>query len=82
MRNSNFTNRCRTRAKAIRQLAIVKDTRKPSVKSAIITTETYMKSVIVGSGGREHALAHVLGRDSDVTVTPSNRDSNSTTQSH
>ena len=29
-----------------------------------------MKSVVVGSGGREHALAHVLGRDSDVTVTP------------
>ena len=32
----------------------------------------YMKSVVVGSGGREHALAHVLGRDSDVTVTPGN----------
>ncbi|MEE2683228.1 MAG: phosphoribosylamine--glycine ligase [Actinomycetota bacterium] len=31
-----------------------------------------MKSVIVGSGGREHALAHVLQRDSDVTVTPGN----------
>ena len=31
-----------------------------------------MKSVVVGSGGREHALAHVLGRDSDVTVTPGN----------
>ena len=31
-----------------------------------------MKRVVVGSGGREHALAHVLGRDSDVTVTPGN----------
>ncbi|GIR36806.1 MAG: hypothetical protein CM15mP49_21910 [Actinomycetota bacterium] len=42
-----------------------------------------MKSVVVGSGGREHALAHVLGRDSDVTVTPGNPGiPNSTTQSH
>ena len=41
-----------------------------------------MKSVVVGSGGREHALAHVLGRDSDVTVTPGNPGiPNSTTQS-
>jgi len=31
-----------------------------------------MKSVVVGSGGREHALAHVLKRDSEVTVTPGN----------
>jgi phosphoribosylamine--glycine ligase len=31
-----------------------------------------MKSVVVGSGGREHALAHVLKRDSDVIVTPGN----------
>ena len=28
--------------------------------------------VIVGSGGREHALAHVLGRTADVLVTPGN----------
>ncbi len=28
--------------------------------------------VIVGSGGREHALAHVLGRTADVVVTPGN----------
>ncbi len=28
--------------------------------------------VIVGSGGREHALADVLGRDADVIVTPGN----------
>ena len=41
-----------------------------------------MKSVVVGSGGREHAIAHVLGRDSDVTVTPGNPGiPNSTTQS-
>jgi phosphoribosylamine---glycine ligase len=26
--------------------------------------------VVIGSGGREHALAHVLGRDADVVVTP------------
>ena len=31
-----------------------------------------MKSVVVGSGAREHALAHVLSRDSDVIVTPGN----------
>ena len=30
------------------------------------------KVVIVGSGGREHALAHVIGRDAEVTVTPGN----------
>ena len=41
-----------------------------------------MKSVVVGSGGREHALAHVLSRDSEVTVTPGNPGiPNSTTQS-
>lgn len=28
--------------------------------------------VVVGSGGREHALAHVLGRDAEVVVTPGN----------
>jgi phosphoribosylamine--glycine ligase len=27
---------------------------------------------VVGSGGREHALAHVLSRDADVVVTPGN----------
>jgi phosphoribosylamine--glycine ligase len=27
---------------------------------------------VVGSGGREHALAHVLGRDAEVVVTPGN----------
>jgi len=27
---------------------------------------------VVGSGGREHALAHVLGRTADVVVTPGN----------
>lgn len=31
-----------------------------------------MKVCIVGSGGREHALAHVLGRSSEVVVTPGN----------
>ena len=31
-----------------------------------------MKSVVIGSGGREHALAHVLSRDSQVLVTPGN----------
>lgn len=31
-----------------------------------------MKSVVVGSGAREHALAHVLSRDSEVIVTPGN----------
>ncbi len=31
-----------------------------------------MKVCVVGSGGREHALAHVLGRHHDVVVTPGN----------
>jgi phosphoribosylamine--glycine ligase len=31
-----------------------------------------VKVVVVGSGGREHALAHVLGRTADVVVTPGN----------
>lgn len=31
-----------------------------------------MRVCVVGSGGREHALAHVLGRDADVLVTPGN----------
>lgn len=31
-----------------------------------------MKVCVVGSGGREHALAQVLGRSSDVVVTPGN----------
>src|SRR5437879_12983813 len=31
-----------------------------------------MRVCIVGSGGREHALAHVLGRTADVVVTPGN----------
>ncbi len=31
-----------------------------------------MRVCVVGSGGREHALAHVLGRDADVVVTPGN----------
>ncbi len=31
-----------------------------------------MKVCVVGSGGREHALAAVLGRDAEVTVTPGN----------
>ena len=31
-----------------------------------------MKVVVVGSGGREHALADVLARDADVVVTPGN----------
>ncbi len=30
------------------------------------------KVVVVGSGGREHALAHVLGRSAEVVVTPGN----------
>ena len=30
------------------------------------------KVVVVGSGGREHALAHVISRDADVVVTPGN----------
>lgn len=31
-----------------------------------------MKVVVVGSGGREHALAEVLGRTAEVVVTPGN----------
>ena len=31
-----------------------------------------MRVCIVGSGGREHALAHVLARSADVVVTPGN----------
>jgi phosphoribosylamine---glycine ligase len=31
-----------------------------------------MRICVVGSGGREHALAHVLGRTADVVVTPGN----------
>ena len=31
-----------------------------------------MRVCVVGSGGREHALAHVLGRDAEVVVTPGN----------
>ncbi|MGE0877253.1 MAG: phosphoribosylamine--glycine ligase [Acidimicrobiia bacterium] len=31
-----------------------------------------MNVVVVGSGGREHALAHVLARTADVLVTPGN----------
>ena len=31
-----------------------------------------MKVCVVGSGGREHALAYVLGRSHDVVVTPGN----------
>jgi phosphoribosylamine--glycine ligase len=31
-----------------------------------------VKVAVVGSGGREHALAHVLGRTSEVVVTPGN----------
>jgi phosphoribosylamine--glycine ligase len=31
-----------------------------------------MRVVVVGSGGREHALATVLGRDAEVVVTPGN----------
>ncbi|HRW37235.1 MAG: phosphoribosylamine--glycine ligase [Acidimicrobiales bacterium] len=31
-----------------------------------------MKVVVVGSGGREHALAEVLGRHAEVVVTPGN----------
>lgn len=31
-----------------------------------------MRAVVVGSGGREHALAHVLSRTAEVVVTPGN----------
>ena len=31
-----------------------------------------MTKVVVGSGGREHALADVISRDADVVVTPGN----------
>ncbi|HSL56621.1 MAG TPA: phosphoribosylamine--glycine ligase, partial [Acidimicrobiales bacterium] len=31
-----------------------------------------MRVCVVGSGGREHALAHVLGRTAEVLVTPGN----------
>ncbi|MCB0994064.1 MAG: phosphoribosylamine--glycine ligase [Acidimicrobiales bacterium] len=31
-----------------------------------------MRVVVVGSGGREHALAHVLSRSAEVVVTPGN----------
>src|SRR5690606_3876326 len=31
-----------------------------------------MRVCVVGSGGREHALAHVLGRTAEVVVTPGN----------
>lgn len=31
-----------------------------------------MKVCVVGAGGREHALAHVLGRTAEVVVTPGN----------
>lgn len=31
-----------------------------------------MRVCVVGGGGREHALAHVLGRTADVVVTPGN----------
>jgi phosphoribosylamine---glycine ligase len=31
-----------------------------------------MRVCVIGSGGREHALAHVLGRTADVVVTPGN----------
>jgi phosphoribosylamine--glycine ligase len=31
-----------------------------------------MRIAVVGSGGREHALAHVLGRNHEVVVTPGN----------
>jgi phosphoribosylamine--glycine ligase len=31
-----------------------------------------MRVCVVGSGGREHALAHVLGRSAEVVVTPGN----------
>ncbi|MGH9258594.1 MAG: hypothetical protein ACRD08_01660, partial [Acidimicrobiales bacterium] len=31
-----------------------------------------MRVCVVGSGGREHALAHVLARTAEVVVTPGN----------
>src|SRR3982750_4629694 len=31
-----------------------------------------MRIVVVGGGGREHALAHVLARTADVVATPGN----------
>ena len=31
-----------------------------------------MRVCVVGSGGREHTLAHVLARTADVVVTPGN----------
>ena len=31
-----------------------------------------MKIAIIGSGGREHALAHVLARTAEVFVAPGN----------
>ena len=31
-----------------------------------------MRVCVIGSGGREHALAHVLGRSAEVVVTPGN----------
>ena len=31
-----------------------------------------MKVCVVGSGGREHALAHVLARTAEVVVAPGN----------
>ena len=31
-----------------------------------------MRVCVVGAGGREHALAHVLARTADVVVTPGN----------
>jgi phosphoribosylamine--glycine ligase len=36
------------------------------------STTTIRKVCVVGSGGREHALAVVLGRTADVTVSPGN----------
>ena len=58
----------------------MKDKSTPSAEN--LPKHNYWTSVVVGSGGREHALAHVLGRDSDVIVTPGNPGiPNSTTQS-
>ena len=34
--------------------------------------DTMTKVVVVGSGGREHALADVISRDADVVITPGN----------